>query len=275
MRTFTVEASRGPAHWVTMDAGEIPEVLAKYESRREISRFDSAWCGGTLEELRRCAVLGDERLVAEADRFLSEIEDQVPMSRGWRNVDDVVGAVPNVPAFLAGHPQHMRRRERVARDNAPLTLFLDLTSSAIIDAATVQRRAVVMLALVRLLVEHRSVSLWAGVGQDVGMCGAGYVAWKIDTAPLDLARAAYHIGSTQMARRFGYGVNGIVNRSGGHWPHHDASHTKTHGERDLRAVFETEMLVIPALQFNDKSVRDPVNWLKETMSRYVKQEEEN
>lgn len=271
MRKFTVQTPRGPAHWVTMSAGEIPGVLAEYGGR--LNNHNDTWAGGSFAELRRCAELGNERLVAEADKFLAEIEDQVPMSRGWRNVDDVVGAIPNVPAFLAGHPQHMRRRARVARDNAPLTMFLDLTSSAVIDAATVQRRAVVMLALVRMLVEHRPVELWAGIGQDVGR-GAGYVAWRIDTAPLDLARAAYHIGAAQMARRFGYGLNSVLNGAGGHWPHRDPAHTRKHGEQDMRAVFETEMLVIPALQYTDLSVSNPVAWLKSTMEKYVPKDDE-
>lgn len=273
MRQFVVETPRGPAHWTTMEAGEIPQVVEKHAGNRAMFRFNDEWCGGSFASLRHCAELGDESLVEKADAFLAQLEDQVPVTRGWRSVDDVVGAVPNVPAFLAGHPQHMRRRERAARDNAPLTLFLDLTSSAVIDADTVQRRAVVLLALVRLLVEHRPVALWAGVGQDVGMRGAGYVAWRIDTAPLDLARAAYHVGAANMARRFGYGVNTVCNGAGGHWPHHDPSHTATHGEHDLRAVFETDMLVVPALQYNDPAVRDPVGWLKAKMAKYVRQEE--
>lgn len=273
MRTVTQETQWGMDHYVFMEASEIPAVLKKYEGVPALSnRFDDKWCGGTFEELKRYVALGDESRVRRTDNLLTQIEDQLPATRAWRNVDDVVGAVPNVPAFLAGHPQHMRRRERASKENAPITIFLDLTSSAVISADMVERRAVVLLALVRLLVEHRPVELWAGIAQDVGK-GSGTVAWRIDTAPMDLARAAYHIASTNMARRFGYGLNTHLNRAGGHWPFRDPHlGARTAAER-LQRIFGGEIFHIAPLLNTDKMVSQPVAWLKETMAKYVTTED--
>jgi hypothetical protein len=181
----------------------------------------------------------------------------------------VVGAIPNVPAFLAGHPQHMRRRERVAKNNAPLTIYMDLTTSAAIDAKTVTKRGVVLLALVRMLIEHRPVELWVGTSK--GRRGvSGTVAWKIDTTPLDLSRSSFHIGASSMARGFGYGVDDSVHETGGGWPFGDYGlHCRTAKVRLQEAMGGGDMLFISPIINSDPLVSDPVNWLKRTLKEYV------
>jgi hypothetical protein len=256
----------GPEHYVLMDASEIVPLMDKYSI--SMGKYGDSWCGDSVADMRRKADLGDQSLVEASDRFLSEIEDQMPVTSAWRNMDDVVGAMPNVPAFLAGHPQHMRRRERVSRDTAPLSIYMDLTSSADIDASVVGRRAVVLLALARLLVEHRAVTLWAGISQDVGM-GAGTVAWRIDTVPLDLARAAYQIGATAMARRFGYGMNHAVNSAGGHWAFRSPKLATRTGQERMRMLLGNDVLYVRPIHGADPLLRDPVAWLKKTMAQYV------
>jgi len=266
MRKEVVQIKHGLDQYMFIEAGEIPGLIDKHNIKA------GSWHGDSTEEFRKKALLGDNSLVAVSEKFLSQIEDQVPTSRGWRNIDDVVGSVPNIPAFLAGHPQHMRRRVRVAKETAPLSIYMDLTSSAAIDAATVTKRGVVLLALTRLLVEHRPVELWVGTSKGVGWGGAksGTVAWRIDTAPLDLARAAYHIGASAMARGFGYGVDNAVHKTGGHWPFGDyALHCRTAKERLAAVMGNTEILYIPPIHVADDMVRKPVEWLKRTMAIYV------
>jgi len=266
MRTFVKQISQGKDQFLFLEAGEIPGLLEKHSGRMH---YSSGWMGDSIPELKRKATTGDNSLVEESDKFLASLEDQVPMSRGWRNVDDVVGAIPNVPAFLAGHPQHMRRRERAARDNAPLTIYMDLTTSAMIDAKTVTKRGVVLLALVRMLIEHRPVELWVGTSK--GRRGvSGTVAWKIDTAPLDLARSSFHIGASSMARGFGYGVDDSVHETGGGWPFDSYDlHCRTAKARLQEAMGGGDMLFISPLMGTDPMVSDPVAWLKRTMKEYV------
>ena len=272
MRQETMETEWGTDHYVLMEATEIPAVIDRGYS--DMRRKDDRWCGGTFERLRHCAQHGDESAVTESERFLSEIEDQVPMSLGWRNVDDVVGAIPNVPAFLAGHPQCMRRRERATKDTAPLTIFIDLTSGAEIDSRKVARRGIAALALVRQLVEHRAVTLWAGVAQDVGS-GSGTVAWRIETAPMDLARAAYLVASPNVARRFGYGLNSAVNRAGGGWPFRDSRLGARTAQQRLERLLGGEVLHVAPLHNNDPMADRPVEWLKGVMHKYVNTKEED
>ena len=269
MRKFTKQIARGLDQFIFMSASEIPAMIEKHNIRA-----GGSWYGDSNEDFKRKATTGDTSLVEESEKFLASIEDQIPMSRGWKNVDDVVGAIPNVPAFLAGHPQHMRRRQRAAKENAPLTIYMDLTSSAMIDAKTITRRGVVLLALVRMLVEHRAVELWVGTSK--GRTGvSGTVAWRIDTAPLDLSRSSYHIGATAMSRGFGYGIDDANHKTGGGWPFGEYDYRKVNAKERLQEAMDVgEMLYIPPIHLSDPMTKDPVGWIKRTMKEYVGGEDE-
>jgi hypothetical protein len=282
VRRFETETPHGTDKYLLLEAGEIPALVQKHEKVLMHKTGDS-WSGGVAyATFKQRASTGDNALVLESDKHLALIEDQVPMARGWRNVDDVVGAVPNVPAFLAGHPQCMRRRQRAMRDTAPLAIYMDLTSSAGIDAKDVQKRGIVLLALTRLLVEHRPVELWVGTGMGSSFSHrngsksiSATVCWRIDTAPLDLARAAFHISSTAMARGFGYEmVHGELDMPHGHWPFgNHALHCRT-AEARLKEVFAgQELLYIPPIYWGDPMTQDPVAWVKRVLARYVGEEE--
>lgn len=273
MRRVTNKTKWGKDNYLLLEAGELPYLAQKHADLLSC-KVGGGWYGSTYHEFKQRIETGHNALVADSDKHLALIEDQVPMSRGWRNVDDVVGAVPNVPAFLAGHPQCMRRRQRTMRDTAPLAIYMDLTSSAGIDAEDVQKRGVVLLALTRLLVEHRPVELWVGTG--LGYTGvSATVAWRIDTAPLDLARAAYHVSATAMARGFGYEmVHAELKMPHGHWPFDNHSlHCRTAEER-LKQVFAgQELMYIPPIHLHDAMTKDPVGWVKRVMAQYVGTEE--
>lgn len=270
MRKVETKTKWGRDDYLLIDAGELTVTA------RATSFSVSSWSGGgTREQFLSKVELGDQSLVQQSDDYLAKIEDQVPVSRGWRNVDDVVGAVPNVPAFLAGHPQCMRRRERTMRDTAPLAIYMDLTSSGGITAQVVQRRGVVLLALTRMLVEHRAVELW--VGASLGgssLRGSGTVAWQIDTAPLDLARAAHRISSTTMSRGFGYSACQQRLSTKGSWPFNSyALHVETAPSR-LQTVFAGQtLLYVPPVYLTDPLVTNPVAWLKKTMAKYTEGEQ--
>ena len=162
--------------------------------------------------LRKRPSSGDNSLVAEIDDFLSQnLECQVPTSRLAQRGRRCREPIPNVPAFLAGHPQHMRRSRNAHRGgrNAPLIIYMIhhvecCTSMRVIRTKEMR---IVLLALVRMLIEHRAQWSCGSALARVAAVAPGSVAWRIDTAPMDLARSAYHIGAAAMARGFGYGMD--------------------------------------------------------------------
>jgi hypothetical protein len=273
MRQIDLTYDKRPDRYLLLESDEVIPAVKSIEKRLTgyLAR-NRSWSGGnSFDELLNKIMLGDETLVAASEAMLEKIEDQVPMSKGYQTVDDVVGAFPNIPAYLAGQPMCMRRRKRVTKNNAPLVIYMDLTSSAGIDAKRIQDRGTVLLALVRLLCDHRAVELWVGTGLGGGYNGvSGTVAWRIDTAPLDLARAAFRIASTSIARGFGYEMATEKFETGGGWPLGDFRRHQATAKERLANVFEgQEILYVPPIFLTDEMTTDPVGWVKRTLKEYV------
>jgi len=269
MRIQSFDTPYGTDKYVMLSATELDALVASEASviRSKMQCYGGeTWYGDTFDSFQHKVMVGDQSLVAESDTFLEKLEDQTPHSLGWRNVDDVVGAVPNVPAFIAGHPQCMRRRERTRKDTAPLAIYMDLTSSGGISERDVTRRGVALLALTRVLIERRPVELW--VGASLGCPHrSGTVAWRIDTAPLDLARAAYHVGATAMSRGFGYAICQHHMGTKGGWPFNDyAKHCRTAKQR-LQAVFPgQEIMYVPPIKLHDELTKNPIGWIRRVLN---------
>ena len=159
--------------------------------------------------------------VSASDAMLSKMEKYAFESnkRTWRN--DIAGGCPDVPAYIAGQPLSMRRRTIVESDSAPLAIIVDLTASEGIPADIMERRGAAILALVRVLSTRRPVELWAGAflqGGPAGMDACAFFA-RIDTAPLDLARAAHVLSSQSMPRQIGFALGYALGGFQGRWPY--------------------------------------------------------
>ena len=271
MRHVNTTFESRPDHFALYDSGsEFGEAC----ERARVSFTGSSWYGkeDKATALRKLST-GDNALVPASEALLAKLEGLLPHTQRYVNVSDVVGALPNVPAYLSGNPINMRRRARVARDDAPISVVCDVTSSAAINASDLLRRGTALLAFVRLLSDHRQVSLWCGIGLDVRGSGSSMVLWRIDTTPLDLARAAHLLSAPSVARGLGYQLSHKLHSSGGGWPFN--SHTKqaATGEQRLRAVLGEAVHFIPPLFVRDELVTKPVDWLKREMVKYLPEEE--
>lgn len=231
----------------------------------ECQRYARGWHYDAREFLQQTRH-GREDLVQMADQFIQKIEDLIPVTKGWRSVDDVVGAVPNVPAFLAGHPQHMRRRARVDRDTTPVRIFVDISASASVDDSIMTRRGAALLALVRLLTSHRPVELWAGVlwSDKKAACS---VVWKIDTLPLDLARAATYLADPRTSRVFGFGVasHAVSFDLVGEWYQYE----QRFAELKQLMSWDDQTVFVQKIHLYDKLVSNPVEFVRRELSKYT------
>ena len=262
--------------------GDIGSFAARAESvplhndSRESCVEGHDWTGGlaynSAVEMTRN---GDLSGVAASDKFLSRFEALAPMRAAWRVRDDVVGAVPNVPAFIAGTPLTMRRRERVAVESAPLAIAVDLVSSGSIPAKDLQKRGALILALVRALSATRPVELWAGGSASPSKFrdkGAWHVWTRIDTAPLDLARAAHIMTNPAVTRGMIYAI--ITDESGEqksnlHWPYGNHAWSRANMRPILsRVIGSGDMLTIAAPHSNDELVNNPEQWFERMLKQY-------
>lgn len=251
----------------------IPEVLARQPRARD--RFFTCDIAelveivGSDEPYTATLRNGSPELTAQADKFMTKFEDDVFVGRAWNCVDGVVGAVPNIPAFLAGHPQHMRRRQRTTSASGPIAIMLELTGSS----GTMSERAVrgaAMLALARLLTNARPVELWTLV--TYGMTNSmDMLACRIDTAPLDVSRAA-----AMLMDQTAFGSANIAHKrvlrqdkASGGWSYGlPEMERRWSGEAFRRFLgMGTEILFIPAAYLSD-NFRDPERWVRDMLNKY-------
>lgn len=238
----------------------------------ERSMWGSDWVGGmSAADAPRFLTEGDESRVAASDVFMAKLEDKFEFLTGrFRTVDAIAGGCPNVAAYLAGAPMAMRRRQRVADDLAPLTIVADCSSSSGISGKDMEKRGAAVLALVRLLSARRPVNLYAGV--TAGNSGTGIVATmtRIETAPLDLARAAFMLSHQGAARGIGYGLcmNEFEPGALG-WCFGSEALERSYSPTFWARVFPaTEVLFISGAHLKDAAVSDPEKWLTDNLAKY-------
>lgn len=276
--TFTHNGREYEDNFTFVEASELSSLIEK-NGLGEKEGFSGSWYGNcTAAQARQRVVTGDPSLVAASDELLSRLENHVPHTKKFQWQRTPAGPRFNVGEAIAGIPDCMRRRVRTDRNDAPVTIFMDLTSSAMVSASDLLKRGTAILALARVLTEHRAVELWGGIalGDSSGWSGANVawsstLAWRIDTAPLDLARAAFLLSHPAMARGIGYGLAPACagHKSwGGNWPWGAQQlHVQTQQERMRNAMGAAEMLVIPPIYGTDPLVKDPEGWITRELAR--------
>lgn len=164
------------------------------------------WAGSTFNVALTRAREGDLSRVEASDRMLARLEDIAPQSTGHETFNVVAGGVPNVPAYLSGSPVNMRMRRRVLSEGAPVAVLANGFFSAGVDHKTIERRGAAIMALVRLLSASRPVTLyWYMLVSDNGKPSLTTV--PIETAPLDLARAAWMLTAPEAFRQTAFPIH--------------------------------------------------------------------
>ena len=159
---------------------------------------------------------GDQSMVAASDTIMADLEDLVafPSSR-FETRACIAGGAVNVPAHLSGNPMSMRRRETVISEIAPIHLVIWISSSGSVSNKVIERRGAACLALARILSAVRPISLYVGTGY-VDQKFHTVTLARLDTAPLDLARAAFALAHPAMLRGAFFAAEHIVRRQNGH-----------------------------------------------------------
>ena len=255
----------------------LADTLADDNRSRRSCKKSNDWAGGVdWADAVNMTRAGDLSRVAPSDKFLAQFETLAPTRSAWRTIDDVSGAVPNIQAFIAGTPLTMRRRARVASEQTPLAIVVDIASSGGIDAKRLERRGAAILALVRALSAIRPVELWAGVSAtpySKRNAGAWHVFARIETAPLDLARAAHFLVSTAVSRAILYGIihkqAGNEKDDGLHWPYNDHNFSRGRGREILgRVIGSDEIFYIAPPYVEDALVNKPDAWLADAIQTW-------
>ena len=247
---------------------------------------DTAWTGGQgTTECARMINTGDLSSVPASDKLLDKFSKLLDFgSHAFQTIDAVCGGLPNVPAYLAGSPLAMRQRVRRESAMAPMTVVVECVSSGSISGADIHKRGIAVLALVRALAGRRPVTLWlaasmkpSGAKSETGeKLSSVCLAVPIDTAPLDLARAAHMLSHTGVSRAVAYRLGSHLTsgcHSTIHWPDDRYSEYKKHCAAAWCALLGTDpadTLVLPPVHSTDPCIKEPVQWLADQVTKYGK-----
>jgi len=257
---------------------DLADGVSKENGSRKECRESNSWTGKqSFEDCVSYTRKGDLSHVEKSDKLLARFESLAPMRGAWARMAHVTGSSPIVTNAIIGHPLSMRRRVRIASESAPLSIVVDLVSSGAFEAEILRKRGAIILALVRALSALRPVELIVGgaaLAADVkdNDHAASHVWMKLDTSPLDLARAAHVFGSPAFARGLLYSViSEQVKSDGGflRWPYGDYNFWRKNMRPVLsRFLGNDDMLCVAAPHSSDGLMKNPEAWFDDTLKQY-------
>lgn len=268
------------------DITDLAKCLVPYKKQRlTIDRADRDACYDRyeLEHQKNLHALipGDMRHAHFADEYLEHLRSFLFVSQAFKTRDDVEGAAPNVPAFLAGVPFNMRNKRRAYSPMAPLCMFIELTASVgVAGGESGATRAACFFALAQVLTEVRPVQLWATITYGSSTPtpntpnlshGMVQLAVRLNTTPFDVAQVCNILMHPDTFAHFGDNYIRKNMPEGPSWAY-DMPHMekKYAGEILGRIVHPgTEVFYIPAAHLNDLGVEQGKVWLKNQLQKYA------
>jgi len=157
-----------------------------WEGSKELYR------GGWIDGLREAR--------GQLTRFVATTREATPQS----TLDlDVVGAIPCVPAYLAGSPECMYRQETVQAPVEIVDLIVDVNGGASVDAADMMRRGVAVWVIIRRMeAQGKRVRAIAAVNVEAQKYRSQInIELKKEGRAIDASRLVYAVAHPAFFRR--------------------------------------------------------------------------
>lgn len=237
------------------------------------SRGAQNWNGNqTYAQARKMLWQGDSAAVERSEKLLDKMEASgIELeTEYWDN--DLAGAIPCIPSYLAGSPESMRRLVETNSETSPVKIFASVCLSGGFSATETETRGTAILALVRKLSMIRPVELhiYADMhGRDVndgrGNCAIPVI--KLDTAPLDLTTVSYALANPGFLRQLCFAW-GDQRGFDGAWAWRGSPGSY---EKRIKEEFKAEAqdMVINGAYLSDDLMRNPLKWVNDQVAKYA------
>ena len=242
------------------------------------------WISGDFnaERALECAtggLLDNVPLIKEERRKAEKLDVQV-LFPTWEA--DIAGAFADVPAFLAGDPQCMRRMANQVSDTRPIRIFVGMASSCTFSAEQLAKRGALISALALQLSKTRTVDIYAINSGSKKFSKGGLAGQTLDWSvmvklpkPVSASDLSYWLCHQASVRGLLYSVERAFAGQLS-WPkslgrfadYHSPSGIKAHatiwgaGESDIVVPFPVANNVAEA-----EIIAKPETWLKNTLQR--------
>jgi hypothetical protein len=188
---------------ISMDSlGELVKASQGSPAHPYVEHEPDAWTGGSFDATCQKLLSGDRSIVVKAEAMLGKLLDvtmQTPR-REWN--PSPVGAYPIVPEVLAGSPTPMRESRATQSELGPVGVYVNVSTSAGMDAEDIFKRGVVITALISKLQAVRPVDLYLmAANTREGHSGRNVVIVRLDTRPLDLSVVGFALSSVAVYRQ--------------------------------------------------------------------------
>lgn len=153
---------------------------------------DTDFYGGkTADSVKKAATGATE---AEMKPVLA-LMDKIDAEARGREMDmwlpSPVGAYPCVPEVLMGLPDNMRAKQKIEADRSPIRLFVEVVTSAGVQASLLKKRGAALAALAMRMKEIRPVELFVVCAVSTHNSKHTVTAIKLSTLPLAPAEIAF------------------------------------------------------------------------------------
>lgn len=205
---------------------------------------------------------GDDTYVEEAQRYMDSVREKIesPSTR-WGHA--LNGAFPDVPAFLAGDPEHMWYREPTTNDRTPLRIYVGLSCSWTITPQQMRARGLIIAAFAMAMLEVRPVTIIPFMnGHDYGRTEHAIVSFDIDTRQLVLSQLVACMSDIYATRHVWIPAIFAINC------HIDRSVPFASIKRSDIPNIQPGDMYLPPLTHADVLTTDPLNWLRANVAHY-------
>lgn len=231
--------------------------------------------------------------ISQAEKIIDKMNDQQLFSVGQvMLLPSVVGFMPNVPAAICGHPESMFARQRTNLDglNTPISIYIEPGISGGLTDTQVINRGIAVLAFVLAMNILRPIEVYMTETNGATVGGSGLygfncvgAAVKIDTKPLDLARACWCFTNQAYVAPLGFIASttiykewkgDTVNHSAWSWCGRPQQAEYQQGLRDLYNM-QSQDVFIPGGHLSDTlMLNNPVLWVQQMIEKHTKEQQD-
>lgn len=246
--------------------------------RLQESHLESFFNGVTFEQMKVNIDRGLPGLVERSEAFLEKIhfqlETEVPM---WSN--SVEGAFPNVPEFIAGHPDCMRKKVYEHSDRGHVKVYVSISTSSGVDPESILSRGLAIMAFVRELPRIRPVQLFL-FSEGASYYGKGINLQVVDVSGLlgSTSSLVYLLTSTEYSRYTSVCIDMEVFNSVGDWAYGaagdeiwDAGSKYRKNIHELLGCSEQDIVIPPMFLYDpeyEQWSKEPHIWVQEKLNNY-------
>lgn len=242
---------------------------ATVNSKWEYSEKSESWNRriNTLDGFQNLLTFGDKGLEQRTLAAWNNLRvNNVPQNAPkWAL--DVAGCIPSVPAYLAGDPRNMRRK-MVVKQALPARIFASVCVSGGIAAEQMERRGVIVAALVYRLAAVRPVELWVTAETRTDAVSKFHMI-RLNTKPLNLSRICAMLAHPAALRTLFFSLSDRKNSHYIRWAFQMLPFDKGTPEvwSAAMGIDQTRDVYIPGTHLHDPLLKDPKGWIQREFDR--------